>query len=100
MRTLGNCLFFAAAVPLVAYPVAYHVTTHGDWRRTLMGRLLMSFMAVLALVMVFAVLAMAWHPLPLWVRPVVWALVAGVSWWMLTMLFVRRYRDEEGPRPT
>lgn len=93
MRALGTLLFFVAAVPLLAYPVVYHVTTHGDWRRSLMGRLLMAFMGVLALVMTFAVLSIVWHPLPDWVRPLVWALVASVSWWMLTVLFIRRYRD-------
>jgi hypothetical protein len=94
MRTLGHVLLALSAVALIAFPFCYHLTTRGHWRDTIMGWHLMSFMAVLGLVMTFALLNLVIE-LPGWVRPLTWLLVAGVAWWRLILLFVVQLRDDE-----
>lgn len=109
MKTLGDLLLLLAAGALIPFPLVYHSLTDGYWRRTAMGVHLMSFMGVLAVVMVFAVTnlfagyastvsctAPALNP---WVRPLVWFMVAVVSWWRLVILIqVQNYdrEDDEG----
>lgn len=93
MRTAGNLLLVLAAVPLVLFPFCYHFATHGAWFRSWMGRHLMSFMGALGVVMVFALLNLAF-PLPTWVRVVAWLLVAGVAWWRLILLFVVQSQED------
>ena len=93
MRALGHVLLALSAVALIAFPFCYHLTTRGHWRDTIMGWHLMSFMAVLGLVMTFALLNLA-IDLPGWVRPLTWLLVGAVAWWRLILLFVVQLRDE------
>lgn len=92
MRALGNTLMLLAAMALILFPICYHLTTAGAWRKSPMGVHLMSFMGVLGMVMVFAVLNFVMD-LPSWVRPFVWLCIAAVSWWRLVLLFVVQYRD-------
>ena len=88
MRSVGNVFLYLAAVALILFPPCYHFSTRGAWRRSAMGVHLMSFMGVLGLVMCFAMANALFGPLPTWVRPLVWALIAVVAWWRLILLFV------------
>lgn len=95
MKTLGNVLMLWAGSALILFPVCYHFATSGRWRNSAMGVHLMSFMGAFGLVMALAVgNLIAGHGttqntgLPLWVRPLVWLLIGGVSWWRLVLLFV------------
>lgn len=95
MKTLGNALMLWAGLALILFPICYHFATSGRWRRSAMGVHLMSFMGVLGLVMTLAVGNLITgngsvqnSDLPPWVRPLVWLLVGGVSWWRLVLLFV------------
>jgi hypothetical protein len=97
MTTLGSALLIFAAIPLVAFPFCYHLSTRGTWRKSVMGWHLMSFMAVLGVVMVFALLNLEFT-LPSWVRPFAWVLVAGVAWWRLILLFVIQHRETADDR--
>lgn len=98
MRTLGNVLLAVAAVALIAFPFAYHLTTHGNWRKSSMGWHLMSHDAVFGLVITFAILNFVFE-LPSWVRPLTWFLVGVVAWWRLILLFVVQHRDDEPRKP-
>lgn len=95
MTTLGNALMLWAGTALILFAPCYHFATGGRWKNSAMGVHLMSFMGVLGLVMLLAVgNLMAGHGvaqnpgLPPWVRPLVWLLIGGVSWWRLVLLFV------------
>lgn len=93
MKVLGDVLLLTAAVALIAFPFAYHLTTRGAWARSVMGWHLMSFMAVLGLVSAFALTNALLGPLPAWLRPFTWLLIAGVAWWRLILLFVIQHRE-------
>lgn len=92
MREFGNGLLVWAAVALVAFPFAYHLTTRGHWRDTAMGWHLMAYNAVMALVVSFAILNFAVH-LPDWFRPLTWLMVGAVAWWRLILLFVVQHQE-------
>lgn len=107
MYLLGTALLFVAAGALIAFPFLYHWQTRGAWRDDSVGVHLMFFMGALGLVMVFAVanaVGLILHPapavcanaasvLPGWVRPLVWFLIASVSWWRVAVLFQVQRED-------
>lgn len=92
MRVLGTTLMFTAALALYVFPLAYHFTSGGEWRRSEVGRALMAFMGTLALVMVLAVWARIFGPLPEFARVVVWGLISVVAWRQVWLLFAVRRR--------
>lgn len=86
MRALGNVLLVVAAIALVASPITYDARSRGWWKadkRT--GWHLMGYMAVMAEVVLFATANFIWE-LPDWVRPFVWANIAGVAWWRFALV--------------
>lgn len=97
---LGNVLMLVSAAILIPCPPLYWWWSRGDWRQTEGGRHLMAFMSGLAIVMCFAVTnfvslyILHKGPLPLWVRPVTWGIVAFIAGWRLRLLYVSRYRGE------
>lgn len=50
-----TALLAAAALPASLFPIVYQWTTRGTWRKSEMGRHVMSLMAVLALLLDFSV---------------------------------------------
>lgn len=93
MRTLGTILMLVSALALFTFPVAYHFTSAGLWRYSPVGKALMSFMGVLAGVMVLAVWAVAFGPLPAVTRVIVWGAISFVAWRQVWILFVVRRRE-------
>lgn len=86
MSILRVVAVLAAAVPLIAFPITYQITTRGAWRKSVMGRHLMAFMGALGAVMVLTVWGMFAGDLPRWIGPVAWLVIASVSWWRLLLL--------------
>lgn len=85
MRLLGNVLLLVAALGLIPAPFVYHWRSRGWWRATRMGWHLMTFMAVFSEVMCFAVASLFWD-LPSCVRPFVWANIAFIAGWRLSLV--------------
>lgn len=95
-------LVLTAAAAFIAFPIAYQWTTGGAWINSVMGRHLMGFMGVIALVMVLAVWTRLAGPLPEWVRPAVWAAINFIAWWRLFLVIRLRHGDADDarhPRP-
>ena len=86
MRHLAVALMLIAAVAFMLSPIVYQVRTRGAWRNSPEGWHFMSYMGVLAMVMMLAVWSVFWGPLPVWVRAVTWGAIAVVAWWRLIVL--------------
>lgn len=87
MRLLGTILMVIAGIGLIVFPAAYHVTSDGLWRHSRVGRSLMAFQGALALVMVLAIWAVFFGPLPQVVRVIVWGVIGAVAWRQVYLLF-------------
>lgn len=94
MRLLGDLLVIYSATVLISSPLLYAWWSRNDWRLTRGGRHLMAYMGGLAVVMVFAFANLFWGPLPSWVRPLVWTIVAFIGTWRLVLLYQTRYRGD------
>jgi hypothetical protein len=100
MRLAGYVLVMVAAVAFIASPFAYHFKSRGAWRRHALGWHLMTYMAAFALAMVVTVAnvvsIIAWrHPLPAWIGPPLWALIAFVAWWRLAIILHTKRAEQE-----
>lgn len=83
---LLNLTAIAATVPAVLIPIAYQVLTRGAWRKTLMGRHIMCFSAMLAALLLHATVVALWSHYP--GREVVRWLLYG---WLVFVLWRRLY---------
>lgn len=92
MRGLAVALVLVAAVAFTLSPIVYQVRTRGAWRRSPEGWHFMSYMGVMALVMLLVVWSIFAGPLPAWLRPVTWGAIAAIAWWRLIVL-LRTTRD-------
>lgn len=95
MRQAGITLMMVAGVAFVLSPIVYHWRTRGAWLHSWMGRHLMSYMGVMGMVMVLAMWAVFFGPLPPWMRPLTWGCIALVAWWRLVLIFTAGHHRED-----
>lgn len=58
VEALRITFFFVAAIPGLAFPLLYHFTTHGAWRKSAIGRSMMTLGAAIALLFMNGVLSL------------------------------------------
>lgn len=85
-RTLGDIALVLWTVPAVAAPIVYSRVP--DWRRTPLGRHLMSYMVVIAFVSVLGCYRLAFNSNIVWevARLIGYAGVVVVLWWRLRVV--------------
>lgn len=85
---------FSGALTFVA---SYAWLTRGEWRASIMGRHVMTFMAVITIVSSLAVLAIflgrEWPGRNI-IRGLAWSAVAACVWWRVALLY-RVQRDNK-----
>jgi hypothetical protein len=94
VETAGNVLLVAVAVPAVLCVLAY---ARVPWWRTEIGRHLMAFMAIVALLTCLGVVRIVFHPA--WfdaLRTALFALFPVVVWWRF--LLILKEQRETGAR--
>lgn len=98
MHLATTLLLAAAALPASLFVVVYHWKTGGAWRRSEMGRHVMSLMAVLALLLDFSV-GIRIFGRPGWigvVAVVLYSCVVLLMWQRLYLLVKAQRADRDG----
>jgi hypothetical protein len=75
--TIARILLWACATLACLFPVLYHWNSHGKWRETPVGRYVMAFRTIFALLLLFTALAR-------WL-PVIVTLYASMVLYLLTI---------------
>jgi hypothetical protein len=101
LRVIGNVLIFLALAPTLAFVVLYHLRV--DWRASEMGRHVMTFMALIAALLLVAVLRQFVGD-STWFQVVRMCVFAGLPYvlfqrlWLLLRAQAEVRRDREGGR--
>lgn len=83
-ETAGNVLLVVAWLPAVLSVAVY---ARVPWRRSELGRHLMSYMVIVALTLSLGVVRIVWEPSWFWsLRMAAFALFVGVTWWRLALI--------------
>jgi hypothetical protein len=85
-------MLVVAWLEYLACLIGYHTWSRGDWRRSLMGRYLMAFIASLTAVLTIAASSLILGPLPDWVRVASWGVIILTGFLLLRSLWHFRYR--------
>ena len=86
LKTIGDLSFVGSTVGSVAFLVLYSLLAR--WWRSWIGRLVFSFMAVLALTFIFiaSVIVFGRYPAVDVIRPLIYLALMCVIWWFVAML--------------
>jgi hypothetical protein len=92
VQLLGNVALAEAALAFIVFVIMYQVTAL--WRETRMGRHMMTFNLVVAVILSYAFVSTVFGPLPAreWVRLTVFAAIGAVGWWRVALLW-KEQRD-------
>lgn len=93
VQPVGSVLIVASVVPAVLFVVLYQLTA--DWRRQPLGPHVMTFMSVIAAVLVLSTVRQFTTGDTLWfllLRLVVFAAVPFVLWWRVIILIKTQLR--------
>ncbi len=92
----------ATALGTLAFVLSYAWLTRGNWKHSMMGIHVMTFMIVILVVTSLAVAAAFFGsdwPYRDWIRVGAWSLVASVIWWRVVLLFLAQHRHRSGTAP-
>lgn len=98
VHILGSAALALAALGFVTFVALYQILA--EWRETRMGRHMMVFNLVCAVILVYAFVATAFGPLPArdWVRLVFFAAIGSVAWWRVLLLIAEQKEARRQPR--
>lgn len=97
LETIAVAVVVAGVIPATLFPILY---ARGPWRRSFVGRALMTKAIGIALLIDFAVVShfTPWDT-PTAVAVLVYGLVVGGVWLQFLALIVVRYRSRRDPHP-
>ena len=89
------------ALAALTFVVSYAWTTRGAWRDTMIGLNVMAFMSFILLVSLLGVTAIIWGtnwPYRDAIRTVVWGVIGSIIWWRVVILYRVQHHDRTSDR--
>ena len=99
LRGVGVAMLLAVAAGFWSFVLLFHVLS--DWRKTQMGRHIMSFMGVCTAILTWGFVGLVFPGMPesirVWVRLVLYGSLAWVVWWRVKILINTQIQSRGTP---